>query len=94
MSKTPSARAERPAHPDDPTPEAGMRCWGFVYENFEDGPGGGFVLREIVVPLSLVELHTVRTWPAELLSVGLARMAGRASAFAADGESAEAGTYG
>lgn len=94
MSKTPSARAGQTPHPDDPTPEHTIRVWGLHYVNFEDGPGGGFVLREAVLPLSVIEAHTVRSWPPELLSVVMPRLAGRAQSFASDGESAEGSTYG
>lgn len=99
MSKAPSARATPEqaaafaAHQEayDALPK--VRLWGMVYENFEDGPGGGFVLREVVLPIAAVEAATVRSWPPELLSVVIPRMAGRAQAFAADGDSAEGGTY-
>ncbi len=96
--KTPSARAGQPT---EATPfeayecdERTIRVWGLHYVNFEDGPGGGFVLREAVLPLSVIEEHTVRSWPPELLSVVMPRLAGRAQAFASDGEGAEGSTYG
>lgn len=94
MSKAPSARAGQAPHPDDPTPERTIRVWGLVYVNFEDGPGGGFQLHEAVLPLAMIGKYTVRTWPPELLSVVMPRLAGRAQTFAADGEDAERGTYG
>lgn len=105
MSKTPSARAGQVAatpeqaayfqeHQDayDALPK--VRVWGLVYVNFDDGPGGGFKLMEAVLPLSVIEAHTVRSWPPELLSVVMPRLAGRAQAFASDGEGAEGSTYG
>lgn len=96
--KTPSARAGHPANdngvPLDETPEVRVRVWGLVYVNFDDGPGGGFKLMEAVLPLSVIEEHTVRSWPPELLSVVMPRLAGRAQAFASDGEGAEGSTYG
>lgn len=64
--------------------ERTRRAWTIVYVPEPDGIGGGYKLAEIALPESVVESASVRTWPPELLSIVIAKLASRVHACLAD----------
>lgn len=86
-------RRERATGPAQAEPEPTIRCWGIVYVPYTDGPGGGYRLHEMHVPVSAVEEYTARTWAPDLMSITTARLGSRVHASTADPDSADRDTF-
>lgn len=87
MSNQTARKAAPEAEPDN------IRAWTIVYVPFEDGPGGGYELREMHMTRSQVEAVTARQWAPELMAIVVSKLAGRVHAVVHDMDSADRDTY-